>query len=151
MALSDILDENPSYQLLGKDKLKKKLANSGISKAEIDQWYSSREINQIYAKPEKIKSYKINGPPNSFQLDLVLLPTYQKSNKGIREFLMLIDILSRKIWAYPLKNGKMETVMQEYKNFVSSVGKDKLMSVEGDDFFSSSSFLVLRSIITSVV
>jgi len=140
MALSDILDENPSYQLLGKDKLKKKLVNSGISKAEIDQWFNSREINQIYAKPKKIKSYKINGPPNSFQIDIVLLPSYQKSNKGLREFLMIIDILSRKIWAYPLKNGKMDTVIQEYRLFVNSVGKDKIMSVEGDDFFSTSAF-----------
>ena len=61
---------------------------------------------------------------------------------------MMIDILSRKVWAYPLKNGKMDTVMQEYRSFVNSVGKDKIMSVEGDDFFL---VLFLRSIITSVV
>ena len=135
-----ILDENPGYKLLGKDKLKKKLKGMGISSKAIDDWFNSKEINQIYARPKKVKSYKINGPPNSFQIDLVLLPTYQKHNHGIREFLMLIDILSRKVWAYPLKNGKMETVMIEYKKFVNSVSKKKIMSIEGDDFFSAAVF-----------
>ena len=140
-ALEEALQKNPGFKILGKDKLKKKLGALAIriSTKVIDEWFKSKEINQIYAKPKKVKSYRINGPPNSFQMDIILLPTYQKSNNGVKEFLMLIDILSRKVWAYPLKNGKMDTVMQEYRSFVNSVGKDKIMSVEGDDFFSAAS------------
>jgi len=135
--LLEIIEQNPGYKLLGKEKLKKL---TGISSKVINTWWGQKEINQIYAKPKKVPGYEINGPPNSFQIDIVLLPAYQKSNKGIKEFLMIIDILSRKMWGYPLKDGKMETVLTEYRKFVESVGKNKIMSVEGDDFFSNKAF-----------
>ena len=133
--LEAIIEKNPSYKLLGKAKLKK---ITGLPMKVIDEWYNEREIGQIYAKPKNTQGYKINGPKNSFQIDIALLPQYQKTNNKIKEFLLLMEIPSRKMWAYPLENGQMETVLKAYKSFVNSVGK--VVSIEGDDFFSAKSF-----------
>jgi hypothetical protein len=51
---------------------------------------------------------------------------------------MLIDILSRKMWAYPLKDGKIESVVEKYKLFLDSI--DSVSSVEGDDYFNNKTF-----------
>ena len=134
-ALQKIIEKNPSYRLLGKVKLQKA---TGLPKAVIDEWYNQREIAQIYAKPRKVSQYKINAPPRSFQIDIVVLPQYRKTNNGVKEFLMLIDILSRKMLAYPLKDGRIESVVEKYKSFIGSI--DSVNSVEGDDFFNNKTF-----------
>ena len=74
MNLEEILRHNPELQLLGKSKLKKKLENEGIDNKEIDNYFSPKELNQIYAQPKKCKPLKITAPPFSFQMDIALLP-----------------------------------------------------------------------------
>ena len=133
------MEEHPEYKLLSKGKLFKKLEIEGISKKEINEYFNPKELHQIYSKPKSYKSLKITAPPYSFQIDVALLPTYAKQNKGIDKFLLCIDILSRKAFAYPLKSGKMSDVIVAYEKFLGDVG-EQLNSVAGDDFFNNKAF-----------
>ena len=62
--------------------------------------------------------------------------------------LNIIDILSRKLWAFPLKDNTMPTVLSTYKKFLKSIGltaKPKQVSVrlsmvEGDMQFAAQEF-----------
>jgi hypothetical protein len=128
--LEKILKENPNYQLLGKSKLKKELEYEGITKEDIDTYFNPKELNHIYSKPKTYKSLKITAPPYSFQLDVALLPTYKKQNGGQDKFLILVDILSRKAFAYPLKSGKMNDVLNAYEQFLIDVD-EQVNSVAG--------------------
>jgi hypothetical protein len=53
--LLEIIEQNPGYKLLGKEKLKKL---TGISSKVINTWWGQKEINQIYAKPKKYQGIK---------------------------------------------------------------------------------------------
>jgi hypothetical protein len=141
--LQKILKERPELKLLGKKKLKQELKSEGIKGKVIDDYYDKLEINQIFSKarPNKNISLKINAPPNCFQVDIVLLSKYKASNKGIDKFLLLVDILSRKAFAYVLKSGKADDVLDAYKKFVEDLGENKLNSVSGDEFFGNAKFL----------
>ena len=88
MLLEEAIKQNPSLKLLGKSKLKQKLDGLGISNKEIDEYFSPKEINQLYAQSKKYKPLKITAPPFSFQMDVALLPAYKKQNKGKDQFLI---------------------------------------------------------------
>ena len=141
--LNTILKEKPVLKLLGKKKLKQELKQHGISNKTIDTYFDSLEINQMLSnvKPNKDAQLRINAPPFSYQIDIVLFPKYKASNSGIDKFLLLVDILSRKAFAYILKSGRMSDVLEAYKSFVKDVGKDRLKSVSGDNFFNNKQFL----------
>ena len=138
--MEEIFKQNPSLQLLGKSKLKQKLEGLGISNKDIDEYFSPKEINQIYAQPKTYKPLKITAPPFSFQMDVALLPAYKKQNKGKDQFLILVDILSRKAFAYVLKSGKMKHVIAAYEEFVKDTSCE-VNSVAGDNFFNNAEFL----------
>ena len=79
--MEEIFKQNPSLQLLGKSKLKLKLEGLGISNKDIDEYFSPKEINQIYAQPKTYKPLKITAPPFSFQMDVALLPALKKKGR----------------------------------------------------------------------
>jgi hypothetical protein len=141
--LLNIISKNPSYKLLGKEKLKQTIKAHGISARTVNEYYDKLEINQMLSrvKVNKDANLTINAPPYCYQIDIVLLPKYKTSNGGKDKFLLLVDILSRKAFAYILKSGRAGDVLDAYKQFVQDVGKDKLQSVSGDNFFSNSLFI----------
>jgi hypothetical protein len=139
MSLQQIFKENPDLKLLSKAKLIKTLETKGISSKEINDYYKSSELHQVYAKPKKYKSLKITADPYSFQIDIAFLPSYKKYNKGIDAFLLLVDILSRKAFAYPLKSRKSHDIMEVYKKFIDSMN-DQVTSVTADNEFNFKEF-----------
>jgi len=141
--MEDIVKENPRYRLLSKAKLIKAVRDKyDVPIKDINAWYDSRELSQVYkpTKSKKDNQLHITAEPFSFQIDIVKLPTYKKYNNGVEQFLLLVDITSRKAFAYPMKSGKMEEVMDKYEQFLKDVGED-VKSVAGDDFFNNDEFL----------
>ena len=140
-----ILKENPGYKVLGRAKLKT-LLKGRVSPAEIDEYIDTSELHQTHARaPTKQRTFKrITAPPNSFQIDVVVYPRYKSSNGGKDRFLLIEDILTRKAWAYVLPSNSMADVLVAYTKFADQLGK-RLISVEGDDFFSSKAFLDFNS------
>jgi hypothetical protein len=72
-----------------------------------------------------------------------LLPKYKKANKGVTQFLIAVDIISRKAFAYPLTNGTMVEVMAKYKQFIKDAG-EPIHKVESDAFFDNAAFRKLN-------
>lgn len=144
--LQDILTKRPELGLLSKAKLFAALKDQGITKKEIDDYLSPKELTQIYAKPQRNVEFKITSPPRSFQIDIALLPKYKKQNKGIAQFLICVDIISRKAFAYPLANGTMPEVIEKYKQFVKDAGSDHpIYKIESDAFFDNAAFRKLNT------
>ena len=140
MELSRILKSNPSWALLSKNKLIKTLKAQKIviPKLEIEEHYK-KSFGQIFKKRNKTKFFRINAMPYSFQIDLVLLTHTGRTE----QFLLLIDILSRKAFAYVLLSGKMSDVIEKYQIFRSDAGHH-IKSVSGDDFFNNVKFKELN-------
>jgi hypothetical protein len=62
--------------------------------------------------------------------------------RGYDRILILIDILSRKAFAYPMKSNKLDEIKENYNKFLKEVPKPYLLI--GDDEFNKSSFIKLN-------
>ena len=131
--MEKLIQENKNWGLLSKSKLYLRVKDLGISKQEVSNYLENKEIYQIYKKEPKKSKLKITAPPYSFQIDIVFIKEYQAKNKTDK-FLLMIDILSRKAYALPLKSGKMSDVLKKYEELIIQID-EPINSVAGDDFF----------------
>lgn len=148
-SIEDLVAKHPELKLLSKSKLYERIRNLGhthITKRDVDAFLNPKEITQLYARPRYTKKnfqFRITAPPYSFQVDVALLPAYKKSNSGVDKFFIAVDILSRKAFAYPLKNGEMSSVLKAYEQFLTEVyetASAPVNSVAGDAFFDNNAF-----------
>ena len=105
-------------------------------KKKLKDSYENEDINQIFAPSAftKKKLLKIYAPPYSYQIDLIFLPKMKYSNNGFDKALIIVDILSRKAWVYPLKTASMREVLERFDEFRSVANKD-ISGFEGDKGF----------------
>ncbi len=73
---------------------------------------------------------RITALPKSFQIDVVYYPI----GEGFENILLIVNIQSRKAWAYLLSPGKGENILIAYKKFIAEVGQ--INSVVEDNQFS---------------
>jgi hypothetical protein len=138
--IQELMKKHPSYMLLSKSKLFSilRLKDPSIRIKDVEDFLSDKPLQQVFRRAKKHKPLLITGPPNSFQIDIIHLPNYKRYNKGISRFLLFVDILSRKAFAYPLKTGTIADVIRKCDEFMKEV-KD-INSITGDDFFSAKPF-----------
>ena len=144
--LITILDGDEQVAQLSRSRMKTELAGRVPGKV-VDEYFATSATRQRLAKPGKLDAkYVITAPPKSFQIDVANYQAITSVSQSL--VLNIIDILSRCLWAFPLKNNKMETVMKSYKSFLKSVkltGKPEHVSmrmsmVAGDMQFASREF-----------
>jgi len=107
-----------------------------IKVKDINEYLKNQEVNQINTTVNKTYQYKITAPPRTFQIDIF----WWKKAETLIPILLLVDILSRKAWAYVLTKSKKEKraevsvkTIQEFKDEVGLI-----RGLEGDNEFSSS-------------
>lgn len=145
--LTTWLDLHPHYKLLGLDKLSRLAKTQGVSRKVVQQWFQSQALNQVFSQPKKRKPshrYKITAPPYSFQIDVVVMPKYKDANKGKDRFLLCVDILSRKAFAYVLPSNRLSDVLDKYVYGFLEDAKWNPWCVSGDDFFRAPRFVALN-------
>ena len=102
---------------------------------DIQQYLKNQEVNQINTSVNKTYQYKITAPPRTFQIDIF----WWKKADTLIPILLLVDILSRKAWAYVLTKSKKEkradVSVQTLQEFKAEVGL--IRGLEGDNEFSS--------------
>ena len=142
-----IFASHPEWKILSKHKLVQtlKLHSIHVAKKVIDQYYSQHALHQVYKKPSKPRMrFKINSPPYSYQVDIVILPHFAHANRGVDRFLLCIEILSKKAFAYALKSNKMSDVCDAYKSFLAECKPKLTCAVYGDAFFDHKDFHALN-------
>jgi hypothetical protein len=114
---------------------------------ELRHAYKQLEVNQRTQRQKKpVKLLKITGPPGAYQIDLIFLPKYRSSNRGITIFLLLVEIPSRKAFAYPIKSRKPADILDAYEQFYKDQDGN-LRDVYGDDEFNSDWFRAFNDVL----
>ena len=102
---------------------------------DIQEYLKNQEINQVNTTVKKSYQYKITAPPRTFQIDIF----WWKKSETLIPILLLVDILSRKAWAYVLtkskKKKRAEVSVKTIQEFKDEVGL--IRGLEGDNEFSS--------------
>ena len=80
---------------------------------DIQDYIKNQEVSQINTTVNKTYQYKITAPPRTFQIDIF----WWKRGETLIPILLLVDVLSRKAWAYVLTKSKMEKRRSLSKNF----------------------------------
>ena len=132
--MKKVFTENPGWRLLSKSKLVStlKLNKIKVPRSEIDGHFKSSSLSQLFKKRPKAPSFRITAMPYSFQIDVV-------KTLDDAQFLLLVDIMSRKAFGYMMPSGKMTDVIEKYEVFKRDAGHH-IVSVSGDAFFDNKAF-----------
>jgi len=144
----EILSDD-DYSLLGIAKVITKLHRAGeeFDEKELRHAYKQLEVNQRTQRQKKPdKKLKITGPPGSYQIDLIFLPYYRSSNRRVTTFLLLVEIPSRKAFAYPIKSQNSSDILDAYEKFYED-HDGNLSNVYGDDQFNSEWFRAFNDVL----
>jgi hypothetical protein len=147
--IQEALETHPNWAYLSKTKLKAALKAAGVaaSAKDVDAWWSSERhvVHELFAKPrKKFRFSRIAAPPWSFQIDVVRMDKYRTQNRGVDRFLLLVEISSRKAFAYVLKSETVSDVLKAYRQFLKDAGPRERPEVpflvQGDDYFAAKEF-----------
>ena len=93
-------------------------------------------VHREYKQPKFFNPFYVHGRREQVQGDLIDVSRLAANNNNIRFLLLLIDIFSKKIWLYPLKNKSatsMERIVQTWLESLD-VKPDKLATDRGLEF-----------------
>jgi hypothetical protein len=93
---------------------------------DVQEFISSRTEEQQLKESKHTKQshgYIVSyNPFNRLQLDILVLKKYEYYNKGYGYILCIIDVFSRKVWAYPMKGKSLSDTTPAIKKFFSTSG-----------------------------
>ncbi len=61
-------------------------------------------LHREYKKAHRFNPYFVYHRRRQFQADLIDISSLKRANRGVTFLLVIIDVFSRRIWVYPLKN-----------------------------------------------
>jgi hypothetical protein len=138
------------YNFPASSTLVKQLKNEGIktTKKEIDEFINNRVeqqktvINNERKKTlGKIVAYR---PLSLVQMDIYVMAKYVKGNKGYKYILCMIDVFTRKVWAYKMKKKDNKNVQDSFKQFLSDskikIYTPTILMSDNDSTFINKSF-----------
>lgn len=99
---------------------------------EIEGYTRHRE----YKKPATYNPYYVHTPRDQVQGDLIDIAGLAGSNRAVRFLLVLIDIMTKKLWVYPIKNKAAPTMKLALSRWLASLTvKPKVLQTDqGTEF-----------------
>ena len=130
---------NPNH-VAGYSSLEKLVAASKLKKGVVRKWLSRQPTYTLHRNRRKtfkpLHSYKVSGPNVQFQADLVDYSKYENWNRGYKYILMVMDIFSKKAWAFPLKNKTGRNVAIILQDLFDEIPNPQRLQVdEGREFY----------------
>lgn len=128
------LYKDPSFGLLGKTKFKAKVRklHPEISNKQIDQFLERQELQQVNKKKPFKGYYKIVADPYTYQCDIFYLKQYKTTNNNKDTFMIFSEILSKKMFIYPIKSNSKANIIACLEEFIED---NKVVGIGGDNEF----------------
>ena len=161
-ALRRLYENSPSLKLLSARKLRTLIRSGklddtlptdsmnlmkGITESSLAKLMQSLEPEHaearatLHTKQKKSKRFfRITDPVYTFQIDVVFFRKYKKSNHGVDRLLVLVDVLSRKAYAIPMANGRINAILDSYKKFEREISPKVPVKIVGDNEFNNAQF-----------
>jgi hypothetical protein len=139
------------YEEIGfpsKATLTREIRNRGIAipQREIDAWYSSQRVNQVFPGTRKKPVHHIMGDGTRWQVDTMYLNAYDKrnnakfseANAGYIGLLTFINSSTRYAYAYPIMSRNyVQSYLPRIKRFLADIKRDgfSISSLVSDNEF----------------
>ena len=139
--LSHIYYKN--YDGLSKLVQKAQLINPDIRHTDVKTWLEGQSVYQISKEPrERSRTQQLpifSNQANHFQIDIMVLSQYESYNKGVGMLLCCVDISSRYLFAYPIYDKSIDTLLLVMDHFQVDVQKRSKQPINALDFDNESS------------
>jgi hypothetical protein len=121
--------------------IKDKYPEQKITREQVGHFLSLQEPHQINQSIKKIKHIKSIKAKNRFELVQIDLIDYSQNTapQGNKYILMIVDVFTRYLYAYALKQKNAEKVLEKFKLFYETIKNDdyeikRLQSDAGGEF-----------------
>ena len=101
-----------------------------ITRKDLKEWYDKQQVTQTFKKVKQTNTLKITAHPYSYQIDVVFIKKLK--------FLFLIEITSRKLFAYNIVHNTLNEILDKLNEFIKNY---KIIRLEGDLQFQKESIL----------
>lgn len=140
---------NPATRLNGRDRFYARIAlmTYGITKSRVMAFLNKMELHQLHLQrnhASTIKPIVMSRLHQRYQVDLIDMSNYARTNGGIHFILMCVDVFSKYLWARPLKNKEgttvaacMDKLLSELRESVPPVHPAQIQSDRGSEFTSA--------------
>jgi len=130
---------NPKHEA-GFGSLKALVAASKLKRSDVEAWLRKQPTFTLHKRKRQhvkpLQPYRVSHQHVQFQADLVDYSKYVKWNRGYKFILMIMDIFSRKAWAFPLKSKRGKEVAEVLESLFSSIPTPQRLQVdEGKEFY----------------
>jgi len=136
----DIRKLYEKYNFPGKQKLHMLAKLEGVKATlkDIETFLSKQYAQQIYSKkiPQKRGHIVSFLPDLRYQMDLVDMSNFSRTNGGFKWILMMVDIFNRKMYAYLLKNKNKDSILDALTDFFKKHHPEIIIS-DNDTGFNS--------------
>jgi hypothetical protein len=110
-----------------------------IARLQLQNWLKNQEFYQLHLRKPTHKSTKpiqtsVSKPKKILQIDLIDMQTYKNSNNNYGFLLMMIDIFSRKLFAYPILTKTSANVAIHLLPLVKQYNYKAISSDNGNEF-----------------
>ena len=120
-----------------KDEAKAK----GLTKTQLISFLKNQEDYQRTMNRRKKPQYpKITAPPGSYQADLTFYNDVSKRNRGFTSILNIIEITTRKAYAFPLKTKSGKEVLRAFEKFRKQAKNVCMIEVDAGTEFTNKDF-----------
>jgi len=124
----------------GINKFREILKHLGVkfSTKELQTFIEAQSINQIYNEQKNKQGHIVAFYYlDSVQMDIIDMSTFYNTNSHYKFILLIIDVFTRKLWAYTLKNKNNESVMNALEIFVEHNKPAVIISDNESSFISA--------------
>lgn len=110
----------------------------GITFKQVSEFLDNQEAYQLHKPAPKLRVVKpiIKDKPGVYyQVDLILLPALKNSNNNFENILTVIDVFSKKAWAFPLKTKEAREVSLNFAKVIEESPNLKIVQTDqGSEF-----------------
>ncbi len=114
---------------------------------QILEHHEGYTLHREYKQPRYYNPYYVRQRRKQIQGDLIDISSIANENDGIRFLLVLIDIFTKKLWVYPLKDKKKNTMKNTLEEWIQSLRtKPKILMTDlGREFENRPVLTLLRN------
>ena len=125
----------------GIDKLYRAVKDEGcyrLTRKQIQEWLKTQDAYGLHHSVQrrfKRNRVVVGGIDQQWDIDLAVMSDLSQENDGYRYFLLAIDILSRYVWAEPMKSKRGRDVISVMRRIFQSGRKpEKIRTDAGKEF-----------------
>lgn len=119
------------------ENVKRAAPDLKITQAAARKWYNSQETNQMVSKKQKSQNKIYAETIGRLVADLIDVRSWETKNSGVKYLLTVIDIHTRRAWAWPLKSKKPEAIAIHIKEVLDEVFKKREQTMSRPISFTS--------------